>query len=174
MKTRHSPRLATAAFAFVALATAGCGEKEKLADSTLPQAKDVAAAAVPAPAPDAKVAAKATADLASDNWMDIKDYTYDQRVHFFAALQRVEAKVDAQISDLKVKRTAMRFSAADTQPWDAAMKDLINAREVLRTAGNDLSKATYETWVYQRNRVGQAWTKTQDAYSKVLASTTTG
>lgn len=61
---------------------------------------------------------------------------------------------------------------ASTAEWDFAMKDMVNARTVLKSTGEVLAKASPETRDEQKARVGQAWVRTQDAYAKVKAGTT--
>lgn len=173
MKTYRLTHLIAAAIGLAAFSTAECAEKEKTADATLPPAKDVATAPATTTASDSATAVPvaATPDVASVKWSDVKDYTYDQRVQFFAGLKRLEARVDDQISELTAKRAAMK-STTNTKDWDFAMKEMGNARSYLKSTGEDLGKATPETWAQQQDKVGQAWVRTQEAYAKVKASTT--
>jgi hypothetical protein len=173
MKTIRFTHLFTAAFSLAAFSTASCADKDKTADA-LPPAKTVAAApAAPTPvAPVAPVARAAVPEAPAASWADIKEFTYDQRAQFFAGLKKLEARVDEQISELTAIR-ATRKSSANTQDWDFAMKEMVNARANLMGAGEVSGKATPETWDQQKERVGQAWVRTQDAYAKVKASTTT-
>jgi hypothetical protein len=175
MKTNRFTNLITAAFGLAAFSTAGCAEKEKIADAPLPPAKAAATTtvttAVPGPTTTVPVAPTANPDVASAQWADIKEITYDQRAQFFAGLKRLEARVDDQISELTAKRAAMT-STANTKDWDFAMKEMVNARSYLTSTGEELSKATPETWDQQKDKVGLAWVRTQDAYAKVKSSTT--
>jgi hypothetical protein len=175
MKTNRCTNLIiiTAAFGLAAFSTAGCAEKEKIAEAPLPPAKEVATttAAVPGPTTTVQVAAIASPDAASAQWTDIKDYTYDMRAQFFAGFKRLEAMVDGQISELTAKRATMK-GTTDTKDWDFAMKEMEEARSYLKSMGEELSKATPETWAQEQDKVGQAWVRTQDAYGKVKSSTT--
>ena len=174
MKTNRITHLIAAAFGLAAFSTAGCAEKEKIADASLPPAKAEATTTVTTdvPGPATAIPVAASPDIASAQWTDIKDYTYDQRAQFFAGLKRLETRVDGQISELTAKRAAMT-STANTKDWDFAMKEMVNARAYLKSTGEDLSKAAPETWDQQKDKVGQAWVRTQDAYAKVKSSTTT-
>jgi hypothetical protein len=80
--------------------------------------------------------------------------------------------VDEQITELTAKRATMK-GTTDTKEWDFAMKEMINARNNLKSTGEVLAKADPETWAEQKDRVGVAWVRTQDAFAKVKASTTT-
>ena len=170
MKTKHlSPLLATA-FGLIAFTSAGCAEKEAKSGATLPPDKTASAAAATTPAPAPVVVAPV--DAAPARWSDIKDHTFDQRDLFFAGLKRLEARVDEQITELTAKRATMK-GTTDTKEWDFAMKEMINARNNLKSTGEVLAKADPETWAEQKDRVGVAWVRTQDAFAKVKASTTT-
>jgi hypothetical protein len=200
MKTYRFTHLIATAFSLAAFSTAGCAEKEKTAAAPLPPAKVVTtttttttsgpgpAPAVPVTAPSGKVVATTTVKTSvpepittvpatpgpaasSATWMDIKDHTYDTRAQFFAGLKQLEARVDEQISELTAKRAAMT-STANTKDWDFTMTEMGNARSNLKSTGVDLTKATPETWDQQKDKVGQAWVRTQDAYGKVKSSTT--
>ena len=48
-----------------------------------------------------------------------------------------------------------------------------DARSYFKSMSEELTKATPETWNQQKDKVGQAWVRTQDAYTKVKASVTT-
>ncbi len=162
-----------AAFSLVAFSTAGCAEKAKPAETVLPPVKAVAPAAAPTSLAAAPVAAPANPDVPPANWMDLKDFTYEQRVSFLAGLKGLETRVDGQISELVAKRAAMAASNISTKDWDFAMKEMGNARTNLRSTSDEMAKASRETWDQQKDKVGLAWVRTQDAYAKVKASTTT-
>jgi hypothetical protein len=179
MKTNRFTNLIAAAFGLAAFSTAGCTAKEKSTEAPVPPAKDTAAATVtttmpgpttPRPTMTDLVAATANPEAAA-KWSDLKDYTYDQRAQFFAGLSRLEARVDEQVDELTVKRGAMK-STTDTQGWDFAMKEMQDARSALHSIGTELSQATSATWDQEKDKVGQAWVRTQEAYDKVKSSTT--
>lgn len=175
MKTNRFLKSITVAFGLAAFSTAGCAEKEQTADAPLPPAKDVPATivttTVPGPTATAQVAAAASPDVAIPRWIDIKDCTYDMRAQFFAGLNRLEARVDSEIGSLTARRAAMK-STANTQDWDFAMKEMGDARSNLKSVGEELIKASPETWDQAKEKVGQAWVRTQEAYDKVKSSTT--
>lgn len=116
--------------------------------------------------------AATTEEAASAQWSDIKDHSYDKRPEFFAGLQRLEAKLEAQIRELVAKRATMT-GITDTREWDFAMKQLESAQSYLKSVGAEATKASRETWDQAKDRVGRAWVSTQDAYGKVKSSTTT-
>lgn len=119
----------------------------------------------------APVATKPAPDATATPWSDIKDIAYDQRAEFFAGLKIVQSKVDAQIAELAARRGAMT-SKTETKDWDFAMKEMIESRAYLQSTGEALAKANPETWMQEKDKVGQAWERTQAAYARVKSSTT--
>jgi hypothetical protein len=175
MKTNRFINLLTAAVGLAAFSSAGCTEKQQTADATPPPGKEATTATatvvVPKPATTVQVAATVIPDVASARWTDIKDCTYDMRAQFFAGLNRLEARVDVEVSELTTRRAAMN-SNANTQDWDFAMKEMERTRSYLKSTGDDLSKSSPATWDQIKDKVGEAWVKTQDAYRAVKSSTT--
>ena len=175
MKTNRFLESITVAFGLAVFSTAGCAEKEQTADAPLSPAKDststIATTTVPGPTTTAQVTAAANPDDAFAKWTDIKYCTYDTRAQFFAGLNRLQARVDEQFSRLTAKRAAMT-STANTKDWDFAMKEMGDARSNLKSMGEELRKATPETWDQEKDKVGQAWVRTQEAYDKVKSSMT--
>jgi hypothetical protein len=164
VKTNRLIHFTAAAFALAAFSSAGCAEKQRTAETSLPPAPSGSTNAVEPPA-------TASADVASARWSEIKDCTYGTRTVFFAGLARLEARVDDQIRELIAKRATMDGKTS-TQDWDFAMKEMENARTNLKSMGEELNKASSETWEQQKDKVGQAWARTQEAYGKVKSSTT--
>ena len=123
-----------------------------------------------AAAPDTAPAAPAPAPV---QWTDIKDYTYDMRVSFLDGLKGLEIRVDEQISELAAKRATMDAANTSTKDWDFAMQEMTNARTELKSVNAEMAKASRENWDQQKNKVGLAWVRTQDAFAKVKSSTTT-
>jgi hypothetical protein len=164
MKTNRFTNLVTAAIGLAAFSTAGCAEKEKSAEPSPSPTTAVESRTVPP-------AAAVSPEVAAARWSDIKDCTYETRGQFFAGLTRLEARVDDQIRELTAKRATMDGKTS-TQDWDFAMKEIENARTNLKSMGEELHKASPETWAEQKDKVGQAWVRAQEAYGKVKSSTT--
>jgi hypothetical protein len=172
MKTNRFKNLAAATFCLVAFSTAGCTEKDKTSNVPMPSEKNMTTTTVKEePTTTAQMTATTSPDVASAKWIEIKDCTYDSRASFFTGLKQLEARVDGQVNELTAKRAAMK-SDANTKDWDFAMKEMLDARSYLKSVGVELSKASAETWNQQKDTVGQAWVRTQDAYKKVKSSMT--
>jgi hypothetical protein len=118
-----------------------------------------------------RAAPAASTASAPTEWRDIKDTDYDTRAHFFAGYKQLAARVEEQIRELTARRAAMK-SAANPKDWDFAMKEMVNARSYLLSVGEEVRKALPETWDQVKEKAGQAWERTQEAYARVKASTT--
>jgi len=166
----------TAALGVGGLFAAGCGDKTKVAavpPAPVPaKSAPLSPPAPAAPVPAAPAAVAVTADAAPIQWSDLKDYGFDRRGTFLAGLAELEARVDSQKADLAAKRATMASSGTNTADWDFAMKEMDDARTFLHSRGEELSKASAESWDQQKELVGQAWVRSQAAYAKVRASTT--
>jgi len=171
MKTNRLASFVTA-FGLVAFTTGGCAEKAKTAESSVPAAKQVAAVPAPAPAPAPADPTPDTPEVAFARWSELKGYTYDQRDLFLAGLKGLEARVDALITELVAKRAVMAASNTSTKEWDFAMQEMGSARTNLKSTSADMTRASRETWDQQKDKVGLAWVRAQDAYAKVKSSTT--
>jgi len=173
MKTNRLPIIVTVAIGLVSWSATSCARESKSTDSSIPvvSTSTPAGPALPATTP-AGSAAEVNADDLAVKWLDIKDCTFDTRERFFAGLKVLEATVDRQIALRNAKRAAMP-STVDTKEWDFVMKELTEARAYLKDKGDELRKATPETWGQLKDTVGEAWTRTQNANAKVKQSTTT-
>lgn len=105
-------------------------------------------------------------------WTDIKDHPFGKRADFMAGLARLREKVDAQVAELTAKRASMLDLSVDTKEWDFNMKEMNAARSYFNAVSDELRKATPETWDQGKEKAGQAWVRTQEAYDKVKSSTT--
>lgn len=153
--------------ALVATAGTGCRDSSNTAQQNLPAAPTVTASVLPA----APTALPAKADTSPVSWLDLKDKPFDQRTSFLAGSGRLVTTVDGQITELSVKRATLK-SDTNTADWDFAMKEMSNSRSALQSSVAEAQQATAVTWSQQKERVGVAWVRTQDAVAKVKASTT--
>jgi len=103
-------------------------------------------------------------------WSDIKGDNYDQRDHFAAGARRLTAKLDGQIQELRAKRAAM---TTDTKEWDFAMKEVEDCSMLLAGRVGDLANAaTPEVWADAKDKVGEAWKRSQLAVDKMNSTRT--
>jgi hypothetical protein len=125
----------------------------------------------PAPAVPASSSIVVNPD-ASTTWENIKDLPYEQRATFIAGLNRLESLVDAEISSLNARRQSIT-NETDAKEWDFQMKGLVNDQAYLKAMNAEVAKVDSDKWTEEKDRVEAAWQSTQDAYAKVLHSTTT-
>jgi hypothetical protein len=155
--------LAVLAIAAIAFCTVGCGKKKT--ETPAPVVTAIPASSAPG-APLVAVPAVSAGD-----WADLKHLTHDRRSELLAGLPGLEARVEAQVSELQALRAALP-AQTDTRDWDFSMKEMLDARGYLKSMNAEMAKASRETWDEQKDKVGVAWARTQDAYSKVKTSTT--
>jgi hypothetical protein len=117
------------------------------------------------------VAAVPQEGTATPVWTDIESDHYEQRDHFMAGINRLSARFDDQIRTLKAKRASM---TTDTKDWDLAFKEVEDSRSYLTSMISDLTKMTTpETWSDQKDKVSEAWKRSQvavDAMNKTVTS----
>jgi len=126
----------------------------------------------PAPQEPATPPAVEIAPAAPAGWADLKGATYDQRDVFLAGLKDLEAHVDQQIAELVTQRAAMAKANISTNAWDLLMQEMSTARTNLKSTIDDMRSASRENWDQQKDQVGLAWERTQNAFTRVKASTT--
>ncbi len=158
MNPIYTLRLLTTSLSVTALATAGCADKAKPAEAKLTVVKQTGAVAN-------------STFVAPVSWADLNHKPYAMRDAFIAGLKGLEATVDQQVAELKARRAA-KPASTDLAKWDLAMKDMESARVYLKSSHAEAAQATEQTWNQRKDQVGLAWVHTQDAYAKVLASTT--
>lgn len=176
MNTNHLTRIFATAAGLVVFSTAGCAEKATPGDGSSPTVKQAVAerpAAGTAVEPNSPPSDVNDPALVAGNvrWADIKNHPFDSRDLVMAGLVDLEVQVDKQVKALQAKRASMKAST-DTQRWDLAMKEMLDAQAYLTAMVIELSKSTREFWDQNKDKVGRAWDRTQDAYGKVKASTT--
>ena len=174
MKINRVTILVAVALGSTAFFATGRAQSENSAEVPSPSAKDVAAntttAAMPGPTGTVQTATAPSSNVTE--WADIQDYTYDMRDPFFAGLNQLEAKVDREVSRLMAKRAMIKNLTPETKDWDFAMTEMKDAQSYLKSMGEELSKASRETWDQEKDKVHQAWVRTQNDYEKVKTSTT--
>lgn len=119
---------------------------------------------------DRTAIASASPNAANASWGEIKNIAFGARAEFEAGLDRLADRIDLQIQELEAKRATMK---SDPTAWDFAMKEMHDARAFFRSLVTDVRKAkTESTWNDLKEKAGLAWERSQDAFDKVKASTT--
>ena len=103
-------------------------------------------------------------------WTDIKGDTYIERAHFAKGVDKMSARLDEQLGELRAKRAGM---TTDTKDWDFALKEVEESRALLTDRMSNLPKATTpETWEDAKEKIGEAWHRSQLAVDKMNATRT--
>jgi len=128
-------------------------------------------AAAPIPQANAEVLAISGSDgTTNPGWTDIKNDTYDERAHFSNGANRLSARLDDQIRVLRAKRAGM---TTDLKDWDIAMKDVDESRALLTSRITELNKTNIpEAWADAKDKVGEAWQRSQLAVDKMNTTVT--
>ena len=153
----------------------GCSRKEKLlavqASPTpvVPAAVAPGVPAIPTTVGVGPIAGVSYADQASAAWVSIKDLTYEQRSAFAAGGAQLEGMLSQEIEQLKAKRATM---TGDTGNWDFAMKEVYDSQMYLKSMIDEAARTTPEYWQQEKEKVEQAWNRTQEAFDKVKVTTT--
>jgi hypothetical protein len=64
-------------------------------------------------------------------------------------------------------------STTDTKDWDFAMKEMSDSQAYLKSMIDEAGRATPDTWEQEKDKVDEAWQRTQAAFDKVKITTTT-
>jgi hypothetical protein len=60
----------------------------------------------------------------------------------------------------------------DTGNWDFAMKEVYDSQMYLKSMIDEAVRTTPEFWSQEKEKVEQAWNRTQEAFDKVKVTTT--
>ncbi|WP_414662914.1 hypothetical protein [Horticoccus sp. 23ND18S-11] len=165
----HLASLSSSSLVLAVVVFAGCAEKSpRTAAAAPPLAAPTTAPAGGAPAV-ARPNDSPAADSAGVTWASLRSSDFEARSRFLAGFKQLEARADEQMNELSNKRAAMA-SNADTRNWDFAMKEMNDARSDLRFMGEEMAKATAQTWDQQKEKAGVAWLRCRTAYDKVRLS----
>jgi hypothetical protein len=74
-----------------------------------------------------------------------------------------------EIEQLKAKRATM---TGDTGNWDFAMKEVYDSQMYLKSMIDEAARTTPDYWAQEKEKVDQAWIRTQAAFDKVKVTTT--
>lgn len=101
----------------------------------------------------------------TDNWTELRTYSYDKRGDFNSSLNAMTAKVDAEVSQLEADASAARASRARKDAIAEVKSDKANFDE--KSAA--LARASQDTWNQARDEAAAAWDKLQASLAKARA-----
>jgi hypothetical protein len=152
--TRPTPILAAGLVPALIIGSAGCSKSDNAAASAHLQEAKVALTNA---AVDMKNAAVA-------GWDSLKDYTYDTRVQFSAAMERMTQRMDERIAQEKAQAPAT--ASSDKQ---AAIADYDSARANLKARLVELGNASADTWDQAKAKVAEAWRRLKADYDRATS-----
>jgi hypothetical protein len=132
-----------------ALAFTGCSKHDR--DNVSDKAKD---------------AYQDTKDAMSNGWDNVKSYTFDKRDDFTASAKAMNAKMEAQIAEVRANYSEANASASRK----AAMEELKNSEADYKEKLNALGNATADTWDSAKQNVIASWDKMKASYDKARAN----
>ncbi|MGA3008467.1 MAG: hypothetical protein ABSE59_11320 [Opitutaceae bacterium] len=108
----------------------------------------------------------------SPTWTGMEDCTYAMRRQFYNGLRQLEVTVDKQMTELVAKRATLGATAKsiDRIDWDLAIKELGRSRSYLQAAGEELKDSAPDEWDQEKDKVGQAWARTQADCQQAILS----
>lgn len=150
-------------------ATPGCSDSQPVVvKSETPRPATPEVPNLPPTPPPPLVTPPAPLAITAAEWNDIKALGFDDRADFFVGLNRLHARLDAQITALNTRRATLSSTDNPAQ-WDATLEVLGTARTRLLSSSEDLQKATPQNWGQRRDRVAEAWVNVQSAHDKAAA-----
>lgn len=132
-----------------ALAFTGCSKHDR--DNVSDKAKD---------------AYQDTKDAMSNGWDNVKSYTFDKRDDFTASAKAMNAKMEAQIAEVRANYSEANASGSRK----AAMEELKNSEADYKEKLNALGNATADTWDSAKQNVIASWDKMKASYDKARAN----
>lgn len=151
--------------AAVAIALTGCGRQDT-ARSSGESAAQSAGAAAGSGTRASTSATNVASGSPSENWAELRTYSYDRRGEFNSALNAMSAKVDAEIATLQSKSTA----AGNADNKVDALREVREAKAEFDGKAAALGRANEARWDAARDEVAQAWDRLQEALRQARAA----
>ena len=98
-------------------------------------------------------------------WDNVKSFTFDKRDDFQANAKALNAKLDAQLSDLRANYSEAKASASRK----AAMAEMKDSEAAYRDKVAALGTATADTWDSAKQNVISSWDHLEASYDKARA-----
>lgn len=98
----------------------------------------------------------------TDNWSELRTYSFDKRSEFNSSLSAMSTKVDAEVSQLQADASSANASQSRKDAIAQVKSDKANFDE--KSAA--LARATKDTWDQARDEAAAAWDKLQASLAK--------
>ncbi|MBI2510786.1 MAG: hypothetical protein HYV96_02305 [Opitutae bacterium] len=110
-------------------------------------------------------ASAASAPATTDNWNELRSYSFEKRSEFNASLTAMSAKIDAEVSQLQADAS----SAIASQSRKDAIAQVKSDKAAFDEKSAALARATQDTWNQARDEAAAAWDKLQASIAKARA-----
>lgn len=106
-----------------------------------------------------------SAQTATNNWSELRTYSFDKRSEFNASLTAMSAQIEAEVSQLQADASG---TAASPSRKDA-IAQVKSDKAAFDEKSAALARATSDTWEQARDEAAAAWDKLQASLAKVRA-----
>jgi hypothetical protein len=107
----------------------------------------------------------ANASVPSNDWNDLRTYSFDKRGDFNSSLSAMNARLEAEVSQLEADISSANASQSRKDAVAAVKSDKANFDE--KSAA--LARASQDTWEQARDEAAAAWDKLQASLAKARA-----
>lgn len=101
----------------------------------------------------------------TDNWTELRTYSFEKRGDFNSSLNAMSAKLEAEVSQLQANISGANASQSRKDAIAAVKSDKANFDE--KSAA--LARASSDTWEQARDEAAAAWDKLQASLAKARA-----
>lgn len=149
-----------------AVALTGCGRQDTASKSSESSAQPAGSAAGSGTRASTSATNAASTSPVSENWTELRTYTYDRRGEFNSSLNAMSAKVDAEVSQLRAENSGAKASESRR----AAMDEIQSAKSDFDGKAAALGRASEDTWNQARDELSASWDRLQAALKKARDS----
>lgn len=101
----------------------------------------------------------------TNNWNDLRTYSFEKRGDFNSSLSAMNARLEAEVSQLEANASSANASKSRKDAVAAVKSDKANFDE--KSAA--LARASQDTWEQARDEAAAAWDKLQASLAKARA-----
>lgn len=106
-----------------------------------------------------------SAQTTTNNWSELRTYSFDKRSEFNASLTAMSAQIDAEVSQLQADASGTKASQARKD----AIAQVKSDKAAFDEKSAALARATQDTWEQARDEAAAAWDKLQASLAKARA-----
>jgi Skp family chaperone for outer membrane proteins len=99
---------------------------------------------------------------ASPAWGELRSYSYERRGEFNSSLNAMNARVEAEVSELRANQSEANASASRR----AALEEVQSAKSDFDEKSAALARASQDSWDQARDEAAAAWDRLQAAIAR--------